>query len=176
MIEVEIDDTNARQLLNELKTRLGDLGPVLEAVGQIIQSGTQQRFVDQQGPDGQAWAPLSAVTLDRRRKAGRGAQILRDTGRLMNSISYRVSGESVSVFTNVIYAGTQQFGAKKGAYGRTRRGAPIPWGNVPARPFLGYSVEDNEAVIEVLQGYLQANQPPSWWRRIVDRIVRLFRP
>jgi len=175
MIEVEMDSAEARQLLNELKTRLGDLGPVLEAVGQITQSGTQQRFVDQRGPDGQAWAPLSAVTLARRRKAGRGAQILRDTGRLMNSISYRVGGESVSVFTNVIYAGTHQYGARKGAYGRTRRGAPIPWGHIPARPFLGYSSEDNEAVIEVLQGYLQANQPLSWWRRLVARIVGFFR-
>jgi phage virion morphogenesis protein len=175
MIEVEIDDQAARDLLNELKTRMGDLTPVLEAVGGIMQSGTQQRFVDQQAPDGTPWAALSQVTLDRRRQGGRGAEILRDTGRLMNSISYRVAGDSVSVFTNVIYAGTHQSGASKGAYGVNRRGSPIPWGTIPARPFLGYNQADNDAVLEILNGYLQANEPLSWWQRGVDRIKRFFR-
>lgn len=171
MIGVDINDQEARDLINELKRRMGNLTPVMEAVGQIIQSGTQQRFVDQRGPDGSPWDALSPVTLARRRKAGRGAQILRDTGRLMNSISYKVTGDSVKVFTNVIYAGTQQLGARQGAY---RASPPVPWGNIPARPFLGYSADDNAAVIEVLQGYLQANQPLSWWQRLVSRFRRIF--
>jgi len=171
MIRVEIDDRNAHELLNELKRRMGDLTPVMDAVGQIIQSGTQQRFVDQQAPDGTPWAALSQVTLDRRRKAGKGAQILRDTGRLMNSISYQVDGDTVAVFTNVIYAPTHQLGAKQGAY---RASPPIPWGDIPARPFLGYSASDEEAVLEVLNGYLQANQPLSWWQRLVQRLKRFF--
>lgn len=171
MIDVEINDQDARDLINELKRRMGNLTPVMEAVGQILQSGTQQRFVDQQAPDGTPWAALSPVTLDRRRKAGSGAQILRDTGRLMNSISYKVNGDSVKVFTNVIYAGTHQLGARQGAY---RASPPIPWGNIPARPFLGYSQSDNDAVLEVLQGYLQANQPLSWWQRLVARFKRIF--
>lgn len=172
MIDVEIDDQSTRDLINELKRRMGNLTPVMDAVGQIIQSGTQQRFVDQQAPDGTPWEALSQVTLDRRRKAGKGAQILRDTGRLMNSISYRVNGDSVSVFTNVIYAPTHQLGAQQGAY---RASPPIPWGDVPARPFLGYSASDEDAVLEILQGYLQANQPLSWWQRLVAGLKRLFR-
>lgn len=169
MIDVEIDDQSTRDLINELKRRMGNLTPVMEAVGQIIQSGTQQRFVDQQAPDGTPWAALSPATLAKR---GGGAQILRDTGRLMNSISYRVNGDSVSVFTNVIYAPTHQLGAKQGAY---RASPPIPWGDVPARPFLGYSASDEDAVLEILQGYLQANQPLSWWQRLVAGLKRLFR-
>jgi len=171
MIDVEIDDQSTRDLINELKRRMGNLTPVMEAVGQIIQSGTQQRFVDQQAPDGTPWEALSQVTLDRRRKAGKGAQILRDTGRLMNSISYRVNGDSVSVFTNVIYAPTHQLGAQQGDY---RASPPVSWGDIPARPFLGYSASDEEAVLEVLQGYLQANQPLSWWQRLVASLRRFF--
>lgn len=171
MIEVEINDQSSRDLINELKRRMGNLTPVMEAVGQIIQSGTQQRFVDQQAPDGSPWAALSPLTLERRRKAGRGAQILRDTGRLMNSISYKVAGDSVKVFTNVVYAGTHQLGARQGDY---RASPPIPWGNVPARPFMGYSASDEDAVLEILQGYLQANQPLSWWQRLVARLKRFF--
>jgi phage virion morphogenesis protein len=172
MISVEVDDAEARRILNELKTRMGDIRPVLEAVGQIIQSGTQQRFIDQKAPDGTPWAPLSQVTIDRRRMRGiGGVEILRDTGRLMNSISYAVEGDSVRVFTNVVYAPTHQKGAKKGAYGpRT------PWGDIPARPFLGVNNRDMDAVLEVLQGYLQANEPLSWWQRLVERVKRFFGP
>lgn len=157
MIQVDIDDREARELLNELKRRMADITPVLEAVGQVLQSGTQQRFIDQKAPDGTPWTALSAATIARR---GAGAQILRDTGRLMNSISYKVTGESVTVFTNVIYSGTHQVGN--------------PRRNIPARPFIGYNRDDNDAVLQVLNGYLQANQPLSWWQRLVAGIRRLF--
>jgi phage virion morphogenesis protein len=171
MIQVEVDDADARKILNELKTRMGDLRPVLEAVGQIIQSGTQQRFIDQQAPDGTPWAALSPVTIAMRRMAGRGGvEILRDTGRLMNSISYAVQGDSVKVFTNVAYAPTHQKGARKGSLG-----GGAPWGNIPARPFMGVSNGDMEAIMEVLQGYLQADEALSWWERLVARVKRFFR-
>lgn len=161
MIQAEIDDREARELLNELKRRMGDIRPVLEAVGQIMQSGTQQRFIDQQAPDGTPWAALSPVTIARRRARGNGGvQILRDTGRLMNSISYQVQGESVTVFTNVEYAGTHQQGD--------------PARHIPERPFFGYNSADNDAVLQVLEGYLQANQALSWWERLVQGIKRLF--
>ena len=153
MIGVDINDQEARDLINELKRRMGNLTPVMDAVGGILQSGTQQRFVDQRGPDGSPWAALSPVTLARRRKAGRGAQILRDTGRLMNSISYKVTGDSVKVFTNVIYAGTQQLGARQGAY---RASPPVPWGNIPARPFLGLSEADQAGILDITAEYLDA--------------------
>ena len=100
-------------------------------------------------PDGLPWKELSAVTLSRRRKAGSGAQILRDTGRLASGITYKVVGGSVELGTNVVYAGTHQYGAKKGGYGRTRKGGPIPWGDIPARPFFGYNDQDQADVLEL---------------------------
>ena len=39
-----------------------------------------------------------------------------------------------------------QFGAEKGAFGATSRGTPIPWGDIPARPFLGLSADDRDGV------------------------------
>jgi phage gpG-like protein len=49
------------------------------------------------------------------------------------------------------YAAVQQFGAVAGALGRNKRGSPIPWGNIPARPFLGVSAQDKVEVLEILQ-------------------------
>lgn len=171
MIRIDYNDRDAMTLLNTLRQRLGDIPTVMDAVGQIYLSGAQQRFVDQRDPQGQPWQALSPVTLARRRKAGRGAQILRDTGVLMNSLSYKTAGNTVTVFTADIRAGTHQYGAKKGQYGRSKRG-PIPWGDIPARPFLGLNQSDNDAVLEALQGYLQADQDLSWWRRLVQRLTR----
>lgn len=53
-------------------------------------------------PDGKKWAPL---------KVRRG-QPLRDTGRLLASITPRSSASGFSVGTNVIYAAVHQFGFK----------------------------------------------------------------
>ena len=41
--------------------------------------------------------------------------------------------------TNVVYATTQQFGAARGEFGATRRGRPIPFGDIRARAFVGFS-------------------------------------
>jgi phage gpG-like protein len=64
----------------------------------------------------------------------------------------------VSIGTNVIYAPTHQFGARQGQYGRyaTRRrtSIPIPWGDVPARPFLGVSAEDERVILNLIKANL----------------------
>jgi hypothetical protein len=37
---------------------------------------------------------------------------------------------------NCQFCGSQQFGAKQGQFGRGKRNHPIPWGDIPARPFF----------------------------------------
>lgn len=54
------------------------------------------------------------------------------------------------------YAATQQFGAKKGEFRSTKNGAPVPWGDIPARPFLGISADDEDKIIEIIQSHLAA--------------------
>lgn len=48
--------------------------------------------------------------------------------------------------SGLIYAGTHQFGAQKGPYGSTSKGQPIPFGDIPAREFLGLSYADREEI------------------------------
>lgn len=173
-IRVDVQASETAKLLAELQKRTGNIKPAMEGIGQILVSNTQQRFVDQEDPDNHEWDKLSDFTLARRRKGGAGAQILRDTGRLASSINYKVVGGSVELGTNVVYAGTHQFGAKKGSYGKTKKGRPIPWGDVPARPFFGYNDADQEDVLELLQRYIDVSRPQSWWQRFIDAFRRLF--
>lgn len=63
------------------------------------------------------WPALSKATITNRmfskkQKSKGAAAILQDTGRLKNSMVYKVEGDSVKIGTNVEYAAVHQFGHK----------------------------------------------------------------
>ena len=47
-----------------------------------------------------------------------------------------------------------QFGARYGAFGTISRGGSIPWGNIPARPFLGISDTDRSNIAATVEEWL----------------------
>jgi phage gpG-like protein len=85
------------------------------------------------------------------------AKILRDSGVLQDTIRYQLKdgGRAVAVGTNRIYAAAQQFGMKRGYAGSDRHGRPIPWGDIPPRPFLGIAAADREEILEILRRALE---------------------
>jgi phage virion morphogenesis protein len=151
-VTVEINDRQVNAAFRKLTQAGTNLRPILTSIGEAMVESTKLRFRDSQAPDGGQWAPLSPVTIALRRQGS--SKPLLDTGRLRNSITRAVGVRDVVIGTNVIYAGTHQFGARKGQYGRTRRGAPIPWGNVPARPFFGMSRGDKAEIMTILRDAL----------------------
>lgn len=80
--------------------------------------------------------------------------LIGESKRLSGEISFKAAISSVEVGSSLEYSGVQQFGAKKGDFGRTKRGGSIPWGDIPARPFLGFSDEDKANVLDILQEHL----------------------
>ena len=155
MIEITIDTHNLDRELQRLTNAVSDMTPAMTSIGEQIASLIDETFVNQTDPYGNPWAALSSVTIGRRRQGGRGAKILQDTGHLKNSITSNPSRTEVEIGLTEKYAATHQFGASKGQYGRTVRNAPIPWGNIPARPFLP-----------------EGNLPPTWEQDIVNIIER----
>jgi phage virion morphogenesis protein len=154
MISVQIDDREVKRLLQDLIIRGGDLQDPLRRIGESIQEMVDLSFTTQQSPEGSPWAPLTALTLSRRRDGGiGGVSILRDTGLLAGSYMInRLTRKDLEVGTKDIRAGTHQYGAAKGAYGRTSRGGPIPWGNIPARPML--PAKDNPELLKDIRRIL----------------------
>lgn len=136
--------------IERLMQRIGEPTPLQRAIGITLVASTKRRFTESRAPDGSTWRPLSPYTI-RRRRRGRGrrrsAKPLLDTGRLRNSITYRVAGEVLYVGTNVEYAGIHQFGAR-GA-GRHHRVV------IPARPFLGISRDDREKIEHIIQDFIR---------------------
>jgi phage virion morphogenesis protein len=151
-VTLEINDRAVNAAFRKLGQAGANLRPILTSIGETMVESTKLRFRDSQAPDGGRWPALSPVTIALRRQGS--SKPLLDTGRLRNSITRAVGVRDVVIGTNVIYAGTHQFGARKGQYGRTRRGSPIPWGNVPARPFFGMSRGDKAEIMTILRDAL----------------------
>ena len=174
---IELTDRSGLDYLHGFVARAKNMRPVLLEIGEDMAESTKQRFATATGPDGTAWAPNSALTLARyssnfaRKKDGeftkRSAAKLAgkkpgtgETRALSTTINYQLHGDgAVAIGSPMIYAGTFHYGAKSGEFGfgfyKTRQGSfPLPWGDIPARPFLGASDEDKANIVDLVQGYL----------------------
>lgn len=162
MIEVELKDEELVAGLDRLARHLTDLTPLMQEIGEVMVESTKQRFLAGTSPEGVPWAPKSAATLEA--YAARGDSIdfrplFGPSRRLSSEISYLAGPESVEIGSALIYAGVHQFGAAEGAFGTMANGSPIPWGDIPARPFLGISEQDRTNVLAAID---------EWLARVVD--------
>lgn len=180
MIKIEIHDQAVLAAFNRLQAAAIDVRPAFRAIGERLAETTRRRFATSTGPDGQRWAPNSDAVLRALLHRGkgnfkkRGGSLTAKAGRVLagkkpligeskalsTTIAWRADATSVVVGSPMVYAAVQQFGAARGALGRTRRGAPIPWGTIPPRPFLGIAAADRADILEILRAHLAASAGP----------------
>lgn len=132
----------------EAQTR--NLKPLMAEVSGILLDAVEENFEQEGRPP---WAPLSPVTLQRR---GAGAKILQDSGQLAASIEPGYDDDSSWVGTNDPKTTTHHFGARQGAFGTSSRGGPIPWGDIPARPFMELKEDGEMDILDAFQRHLFA--------------------
>lgn len=150
MLDVTLDASQVGKALEELASRLGDLTTPLNDIGEYLHQSTDERFRQKVAPDGSPWAPLSPVTLARKKGTG----ILREKGTLQDTLRKQVTSTELAFGTDRVYGAVHQFGQKKGASGKTGKGRSIPWGDIPAREYLGLSADDETEVLFIVQQYL----------------------
>jgi len=173
-IRITIDDQTVLAALRRLMAAARAPRPALAAIGEALAETTKRRFAAGRGPDGQAWAANTEVTVARHLARFSGTRRKRDgtltkkgerlraakrplvgeTKRLSSEIHHVTSAQAVEIGSSLVYAAVQQFGAKKGAFGKTSRGASIPWGDIPARPYLGLDDRDRNLVVRIVQRHL----------------------
>lgn len=153
-VELEFDNSQVLAAVRGALDELADPRPLLLDIGEALVNSTRDRFSAQRGPDGQTWKTLSPRYLQT--KSPNPGKILQRRGDLVRQIFPQVEGATLLVGTDRVYGAVHQFGALKGAFGKTRRGAPIPWGDIPARPFLGISDDDAAEIIAIARDHLQA--------------------
>lgn len=159
-VRVTVNLTPVLQRLGSISQRLGGLRPLLEDVKGRMLASVQQNFTAGGRP--RAWTPLARSTLANRR--GSSARILRDTGRLQNSITGRIEALSVIVGTNVVYGRIhQQGGTIRIPEVRPRRARALRWVTasgqvvyarratahtvtIPARPYLLLQDSDRQYI------------------------------
>lgn len=186
-LQVTIDDREVTALFSNLLARLGNLGPFMEEVGQIVVDDVAVNFQGRHDPEGVPWKPVSAAWAARKKLLGKSPEnILILSRMMMSSIHYTAKSDSVTVGTNEPKAATHQFGAPKGSFGTFRRKSrgtgtrgqswrggrlpselrraswvpdrgnivALPWGTIPARPFLGISRDAREEILAAGADYL----------------------
>ena len=165
-VEITIDDKDLKELFQKLQAKFQDLTPVMRKIAGVMQDSVEENF----SVEGRPGWPRS------HRAIAQNGKTLQNTGRLAGSITPKATGTSAIVGTNVAYAGMMQFGAKKGEFGKqqvvvhghfkmlksgkkawwkehTKRQL-LPWGDIPARPFLMIQDDDWIEIKNTLSDYL----------------------
>ena len=151
MLEMTFDDKQVLDALNRLARAGEELSPAMQEISGALEAGIEEAFKKERAPDGTKWRDLSEVTTARRAKRHKWpGPILQISGHLAGAITSDYDAFSAVAGTNLRYAKTHQQGAQRGAFGTTCRGTPIPWGDIPARPFLGVSAKTREGMIEAI--------------------------
>jgi phage virion morphogenesis protein len=125
--------------------------PLMQDLGEYLVKSTTERFPTGRAPDGSVWAPKSPVTIaaqgGRRTNRLDTRPLFGPSGSLSSTISYEAFSDRVEWGSPMVYAAMQQFGGSKSAF-------PNLWGNIPARPFLGISAEDEPLMIDIVGDWL----------------------
>lgn len=180
-IRIDVDTTEVRAAFARLVAAGRDPRPALAEIGEDVSESTRQRFATETGPDGRRWAPNTQTTILRylaaktgvRDKQGRhtgtrkgyfgkdgrvtqkGAQVVSGkrilqglSGSLASQIGYQLEPGAVTVGSSMAYAAMMQFGG-------TRAQFPHLWGDIPARPFVGLSADDERNILDILARHLE---------------------
>ncbi|OIO75432.1 MAG: phage virion morphogenesis protein [Zetaproteobacteria bacterium CG02_land_8_20_14_3_00_50_9] len=146
-MKIKINDSELQATFRKLIEAGTDMEPVFRDIGEYLISSTRQRFVDGVGPDGEAWAENSELTLSRKKG---DKPLIGETKRLSNELAYALLGDGLEFGSTMEYAAVQQFGADQ----RSFTGGKSPWGDIPPRPFIGLSSENEVAVRDILIEHL----------------------
>lgn len=146
---------NDQELQLRLKRFLARIGPapLLRVAGEVMRGSIKRTFREQGSPAG-SWPPLAASTLKRGR-GGAGRKMLIQSGRLKNSVTYTVSGNTLTIGTNLTYAAIQQLGGEAGRKPPFKKKGGKR-AQIPARPYLVFRPEDPERIQAAMERVIDA--------------------
>jgi len=127
LIQIDVDNREVLDVLGKLAQRAGNLSPALKEIGGDMLASTHRRFATGAGPDGARWASNSQTTI----------------------LNYLGSKDRpAGVFDKRYGKLTPKTGAG------VAMGKRAPWGDIPAREFLGVSAQDARDILNTIEAYL----------------------
>lgn len=171
-MELKLNTAEAEAVLGELARRLTDMSTVMNTIGDDMIERTEANFLSGTSPDGIPWAPKSQATLDAyaaRKKTVSTKPLIGPSRTLSTSIFAQPSTTSVAWGSDMPQAAVMQFGAQAGEFGATigrdKNGREFmvstPWGDIPARPFIGVGQDDETAIVATLEEWLEGADKPG---------------
>ncbi|MFG8081209.1 phage virion morphogenesis protein [Kerstersia gyiorum] len=146
MIRIELDDQDVKRALAGLEHAVGDIRPALKNIGEAMLFSIDQRFADQEAPDGTAWEGNAPATIARKGFDDPLVGAERNLTLRTQNI-YQLEGDALLVGNTMEYAAMQQFGGDQQDF-------PHLWGDIPAREFIGISDEDEEEIVEIITDHI----------------------
>lgn len=161
MTKIQVEDAEVRAALQKLQGYLSDFTPVFHIIGEQLEHETEERIDQGVTPEGTAFSPKAQATLDAYEARGQTVSVKPLFGPNVDGLPFRrsffrqVSPSELEIGTNKVQAKVLQFGAAKGAFGTASNGSSIPWGRIPARPYLGISEQDRQNIVATIIEWLE---------------------
>lgn len=141
--------------LNNLNDGLEDFSRPLDEAGIYMHKSIGKNFEQGGRPRWKKHSPLT------KKLRGSDAQILRDTGQLMNSVTSKGSGSKYDLSKNrlVIGSNVKAQGSSRLLADIQQNGSPVRvfgkhQGKIPPRPFLVIQDEDERAMKQIFDDYI----------------------
>ncbi len=156
MLTVHSDDLGeAGKVLQQLSGSLKNTQPLMRSLATLLENSTRKRFETKTAPDGEKWAdwtdstkrryakPIWRTKNKKRYLAGLKPRpkerLMRDSSRLLRSLTRHATAQMAQVGTNVQYAPYHQLGTKR----------------MVARPMFGISDQDRVDILDLLGEFVQ---------------------
>lgn len=156
MIKITLNDTQAAAKLHSIAQQLQHPRKLYGVLGETLKKLHKNRFEKEVDPDGKPWKPLSPIT----QQIKGNNKILRQGGYLADKTAYNYNDQNVEFGSDAKYARLHQFGgtitpkrAKRLKFGKSNIFARKA--EIPARPWLGVSRNDEGKLLEKANALLQ---------------------
>lgn len=150
MYRVELKEDQITPMLVALSKHFDDLSTLMNAIGDDLVKSTKDRMRRGETPEGLPFAPRSQSTLDIYARKGFSYGLpLNRSGDMIKEINFFAGKDFVEVGSNERQSAVMQYGAAKGSLG-----GGSPWGDIPARPYIGISDQDNVDLLATINDWL----------------------
>ena len=143
---ISIDNRLVLEFLHGLRDKIDDMTPVMDSIGQRMETLVSNRFETRTDPMGVPWSPWAESTKASYPEKGHGF-LLDRLGDLLGGISHQADQSSVTYGFDVPYAAYHEFGTDR----MPRRGL------LTADPEAGsLSEPDEAAILDLMSRYLSS--------------------
>ncbi|MBI9092299.1 MAG: phage virion morphogenesis protein [Desulfobacterium sp.] len=149
-VAFEIHDQDFKDLINRVGHSIKDMTPVMEAFAEYMVVQTDDRFKNEEAPDGSGWEKLATITLASKARRKKMDKILQQDGylRLVHPASDK---DSAGVYSDRVYSAIHNYGGQAG---------PNRSVTIPKREFLGFNEDDIKEFQETGKDWIIMGERP----------------